>query len=93
MKDIQTKKVKVINKETLIVTIDISKVTNVGYCRCPNGIDVKPFGFLNNGQGFKSFWDRITQQKFYLPMTCTKVAVLLGTVGFYLELSLPLKLR
>ncbi len=54
MKDIQTKKVKVINKETLIVTIDISKVTNVGYCRCPNGIDVKPFGFLNNGQGFES---------------------------------------
>ncbi len=67
MKDIQTKKVKVINKETLIVTIDINKVTNVGYCRCPNGIDVKPFGFLNNGQGFKSFWDRITQQKFYFP--------------------------
>ncbi len=67
MKDIQTKKVKVINKETLIVTVDISKVTNVGYCRCPNGIDVKPFGFLNNGQGFKSFWDRITQKKFYFP--------------------------
>ena len=34
MNDIQTKKVKVINKETLIVTVDISKVTNVGYCRC-----------------------------------------------------------
>ena len=63
MKDIQTKKVRVINKETLIVTVDISKVTNVGYCRCPNGIDMKPFGFHNNGQGFKSFWDRITHMK------------------------------
>jgi hypothetical protein len=47
MKDIQAKKVKVINKETLIVTVDISKVANVGYCRCPNGIDLKPFGFHN----------------------------------------------
>lgn len=63
MKNIQTKKVKVINKETLLVTVDISKVTNVGYCRCPDGTDIKPFNFLNNGQGFKSFWDRITQMK------------------------------
>ncbi len=63
MKKIQTKKVREISKETLIVTVDISKVMNVGYCRCQNGIDVKPFGFHNNGQGFKSFWDRITHMK------------------------------
>ena len=63
MKKIQTKKVREISKETLIVTVDISKVMNVGYCRCQNGIDVKPFGFHNNGQGFKFFWDRITHMK------------------------------
>ncbi len=63
MKDIQSKKVKVINKDILIATIDISKVTNVGYCRCPNGIDVKPFSFMNNAHGFNTFWDRITKTK------------------------------
>lgn len=63
MKSIQTKKVKEINRETLIVTVDISKVTNVGYCRCPNGIDIKPFSFNNNGQGFNTFWNRITNMK------------------------------
>ncbi len=63
MKDIQSKKVKVINKDILIATVDISKVTNVGYCRCPNGIDVKPFSFMNNAHGFNTFWDRITKTK------------------------------
>jgi len=63
MKNIETKKVRVINKETLIVTVDISKVTNVGYCRCPNGIDIKPFSFMNNFQGFNIFWDRIMKTR------------------------------
>ncbi len=63
MRSIQTKKVKIVNNETLIVTVDISKTTNVGYCRCPNGIEVKPFGFINNGQGFSVFWNRITKMK------------------------------
>ncbi len=63
MRSIQTKKVKIINNETLLVTVDISKMTNVGYCRCPNGIDVKPFSFINNGQGFSVFWNRITKMK------------------------------
>ncbi|KKL44869.1 hypothetical protein LCGC14_2361370 [marine sediment metagenome] len=63
MKDIEAKKVRVINKETLIVTVDISKVTNVGYCRCPNGIDIKPFSFMNNFHGFNTFWDRIMKTR------------------------------
>lgn len=63
MKSIQSKKAKVINKDTLIVTVDISKVTNVGYYRCPNGIDVKPFSFMNNAQGFNTFWNRIMKTK------------------------------
>ena len=63
MKDIETKKVRVINKETLIVTVDISKVTNFGYCRCPNGKEVKPFSFMNNARGFNAFWDIIMKTK------------------------------
>ncbi len=63
MRNIETKKVRVINQETLIVTVDISKVTNFGYCRCPNGKDVKPFGFMNNALGFNAFWDIIMKTK------------------------------
>src|SRR3989338_105208 len=63
MKSIETKKVKTVNNKTLIVTVDISKTTNVGYCRCPDGTDTKPFRFNNNGQGFNYFWNRITQMK------------------------------
>ena len=63
MRNIETKKVRVINKETLIVTVDISKVTNFGYCRCPNGKDVKPFSFMNNARGFNTFWDIIMKTK------------------------------
>lgn len=63
MKDTETKKDRVINKETLIVTVDISKVTNFGYCRCPNGKDVKSFSFMNNALGFNAFWDVIMKTK------------------------------
>ena len=63
MRSIQTKKVKIVNNETLIVTVDIGKAKNFGYCRCPNGIDIKPFGFHNNGHGLKYFWGKITQMK------------------------------
>ncbi len=63
MRSIQTKKVRIVNNETLIVTVDIGKAKNFGYCRCPNGKDIKPFGFHNNGHGFKIFWDKITQMK------------------------------
>ena len=56
-------KVRAINEETLIVTVDISKVTNVEYCRCPNGKDVKPFSSINNARGFNAFWDIIMKTK------------------------------
>ena len=63
MKSIETKKVKTVNNKTLIVTVDISKRTNVGYCRCPDGTDTKPFKFNNNGQGFNYLWNQITRMK------------------------------
>lgn len=61
--EIETKKPKIVNEKTLIVTVDIGKVTNWGYCRCPDGRDIKPFMFFNDGYGFTKFWQRVNQMK------------------------------
>ena len=58
-----TKKLKTINDKTLLVTVDIGKVTNMGYYRCAEGSECKPFEFWNNGRGFNKFWQRITEAK------------------------------
>lgn len=63
MKKIRTKKFKSVNGKTLLVTIDISKGVHMGYYRCPDGGEVEPFEFFNNGRGFKSFWDIISKAK------------------------------
>lgn len=63
MNKIETKKLKKVNKKTLIVTVDIGKTTNMGYGRCPNRTEIKPFEFSNNGQGFKKFWKRMVEAK------------------------------
>jgi transposase len=60
---IETKKLRIVNAETLIVTIDIGKTTNMGYCRCPSGKDLKSFEFSNNIEGFKTLWERICWMK------------------------------
>ncbi len=63
MKIIKTKKNRIVNGKALIVTVDISKDRHFGYWRCPDGTDVKPFSFLNNGAGFTEFWERISRAK------------------------------
>jgi hypothetical protein len=45
MKNNSTKKVKRLNEKTLLVTVDIGMVKHSGYCRCPDGTEVKPFDF------------------------------------------------
>jgi len=60
---IKTKKGRRVNERALIATVDVSKVMNTGYYRCPDGRDVKPFLFSNSGEGFKKFWERIAQAK------------------------------
>ena len=71
MKSIETKEVKTVNNKTLIVTVDISKMTNVGYCRCPDGTETKPFKFNNNGQGGSTpfLWRKIVPNFFVLIST------------------------
>jgi transposase len=60
---IKTGKRKIVNPKALIATVDIGKVTNMGYCRCPNGSEVKPFEFSNDRTGFQKLWDRICWAK------------------------------
>jgi len=60
---IETKKQRIVNDKTLIVAIDIGKGTDMGYCRCPSGKDIKPFEFTNNFEGFRKLWDRICWEK------------------------------
>jgi transposase len=59
MKDGNTKKLKRVNQNTLLVTVDVGKIKHSGYCRCPDGSDKKPFDFFNNGRGFQEFWNRV----------------------------------
>jgi len=56
MKDIQTRKYKIINEKTLLTTIDVSKVKHMEYCRCPDGTETKVFEYFNTGHGFNKFW-------------------------------------
>src|SRR3989338_1015497 len=63
MKDVNTKKLKRVNGKTLLATVDASKMKHTGYCRCPDGTDIKPFEFFNTGRGFQEFWDRVCQMK------------------------------
>lgn len=68
MKQIITRKIRAVNGKTLTATVDIGKVTNTGYYRCPDGTEAKPFAFFNNGCGFNAFWHRIcrAQQSYHL---------------------------
>lgn len=63
MNRIETKKERIVNSKTLIVTVDLGKGTDMGYCRCPSGKEIKPFEFSNNAQGFKKLWDCICWTK------------------------------
>ncbi|MBM4270714.1 MAG: IS110 family transposase [Deltaproteobacteria bacterium] len=55
MNEIRTKGRNIVNEKTLLVTVDIGKMMNMGYCRCPDKTEVKPFEFQNGYQGFNKF--------------------------------------
>ncbi len=63
MSNIKTKRSSVVNEKTLLVTVDIAKKVNTGYCRCPNGDEIKPFEFLNTFIGFQLFGSRVEKVK------------------------------
>jgi len=59
----KTKKVKIINKKTLIVALDIGKGFHYAYFRTPSGRDIKPFALSNSRKSFGKFWMRICRFK------------------------------
>ena len=63
MKTTKTKKVKIINKKTMIAALDIGKAVHYAYLRAPNGKDTKPFHFYNFRKGFDTFWIKLCQFK------------------------------
>jgi transposase len=60
---IKTKKVKWINKKTMIATFDIGKNVHYGYFRAPDGRECKPFSFHNTQKSFKQLWTEISKFK------------------------------
>lgn len=50
-----SKKLKIINFKTLLVTVDIGKYKNTGYARTVGGCELAPFEFANTGSGFREF--------------------------------------
>ncbi len=63
MKSTKTKKIKIINEKTMIVTLDIGKVAHYAYFRAPNGKDIEPFRFYNFRKGFERFLKELCQFK------------------------------
>lgn len=63
MRIIKTKKHEIVNGRTLLVAVDLGKSKHMGYYRCPDGTDIKPFEFSNNRPGHQKFYDRICQAK------------------------------
>ena len=59
----KAKKVKLINKKTMIATIDIGKNIHYGYFRAPDGEELKPFAFYNSKKSYHRFWSKICQFK------------------------------
>ena len=83
MKNSNTKKVKSISKETLLVTIDMGKVKHTGYYRFPDGTEGKTVEFFNSRKSFEEFWWRICQAKRSLNLT--EVVVGFESTGPYAE--------
>jgi transposase len=55
----KAQKNKRVNKESMIVSLDIGKQSHFGYFRGPDGQDVKPFSFGNSRDGFECFYNKL----------------------------------
>ena len=79
----KSQKIKSVNKETMIVTLDIGKGSHYGYFRAPDGQDVKPFVFYNTHDSFHSFWKKLS--RFKKAHGCRQVIVGFESTGPYAE--------
>lgn len=83
MKKIEPKKLKFVNDKTLLVTIDMGKTVPVGYCRCPDRSEVKPFEFHNNRAGFTKLWDCVIKTR--LAKGLREIVIGFESTGAYAE--------
>lgn len=83
MRNGNTKKIKRISEETLLVTIDMGKMKHTGYYRFPDGTEGKVFEFPNNRNGFENMWQRVCDAK--KSRNLTKVIVGFESTGPYAE--------
>jgi transposase len=79
----KSQKIKRVNKETMIVTLDIGKGSHYGYFRAPDGQDVEPFVFYNTHDSFHSFWKKLS--RFKKAHRCKQVVVGFESTGPYAE--------
>jgi transposase len=77
------KKEKLVNDDTLVVTVDVSKGKNTGYCRCADGTETEPFEFGNTRNGFDQFYDKIEWMKHWKRLS--HVVVGFESTGPYAE--------
>ena len=78
-----TKKLKRISEQTLLVTVDIGKVKHTGYYRFPDGTDGKTFEFCNSRRGFEEMWQQVCRAKRFRNLT--EVVVGFESTGPYAE--------
>jgi transposase len=57
----KAQKRKRVNKETMIVSVDIGKQRHFGYFRSPQGPEVKPFAFGNRRKDFEQFYQKLSR--------------------------------
>lgn len=83
MRNGNTKKLKRISERTLLVTVDMGKVTHTGYYRFPDGAEGKIFEFSNSRNGFEDMWQRVCHAK--RSRNLTEVVVGFEPTGPYAE--------
>ncbi|RLB39921.1 MAG: IS110 family transposase [Deltaproteobacteria bacterium] len=81
--DSKTQKGKRVNKETLIVAVDIGKQSHYGYFRTPEGQEVSPFCFSNTCEGFERFYKKL--YRFQTAQGLRRVLVGFESTGVYAE--------
>jgi transposase len=79
----KSQKIKSVNNETMIVTLDIGKGSHYGYFRAPDGEDVEPFAFYHSYDSFHSFWKKLS--RFKKAHGCRHVVVGFESTGPYAE--------
>lgn len=59
----KSQKTKKVNKETMVVGLDIGKGSHYGYFRAPDGQDIPAFEFHNHRDSFNQFWKKLCRFK------------------------------